>query len=275
MDRSSRATVVFRVGTLLVAIALAFGLISYMSSLTVSGYHSDQCFYNYNFGPFCENVDVAPAGTYTVLASWDAASPQQMYFFNMSSTGAAEVYLLNTNQTAFDVWIANKSGLPLANVSFSYGPQELAWFSDYVASHGQEVEGRYAVSGTNLVVKYFVPDVEPLMAVVTNGNAGSSLNFTYSETNVGVMINPSLGLRATGYLAASGAVVAVFGLVLKRRGAGRSGGSPTSSSAKASVSQRRPRFTIVPRALKVDDAVMWVSGWTGRYCHRRWPFVQP
>jgi hypothetical protein len=231
MDRSSRATVVFRAGTLLIAIALAFGLISYMSSLTVSGYHGDQCFNNYGYY-YCENVDVAPAGTYTVLSSWNPASPQQMYFLNMSSAPVgAKVYFLNTNQTSFNVWIANRSGLPLANVSFNYGPQELAWFLDYVASHRQEVAGQYDVLGANVVVKYFVPDVEPLMAVVTNGNAGSSLNLTYSETNVGVMINPNLGLRAAGYLGASGAALAVLGLVLKRRGAGRSGWSPTSSSA--------------------------------------------
>ena len=230
MDRSSRATVVFRAGTLLIAIALAFGLISYMSSLTVSGYHGDQCFHNYGYY-YCDNVDVAPVGTYTVLSSWNPASPQQMYFLNMSSTPVgAKVYLLNTNQTAFNVWIANRSGLPLANVSFNYGPQKLAWFSDYVASHRQEVAGQYDVSGTSVVVKYFVPDVEPLMAVLTNGNTQSSLNLTYFVTNIAVMINPSLGFRATGYLAASGAVLAVLGAVLKRRGAGRSGGSPTSSS---------------------------------------------
>jgi hypothetical protein len=230
MDRSSRATVVFRAGTLLVAIALAFGLISYMSSLTVSGYHFDRCYYSY-WGPYCGNVDVAPAATYTVLASWNPASPQQMYFFNMSSTPAgAKVYLLNTNQTAFNVWIATRSGLPLANISYGYGPQKLAWFSDYMASHRQEVAGQYDVSGTNVVVKYFVPDVEPLMAVMTNGNTQSSLNLTYFATNIAVMINPSLGFRVTGYLAASGAILAVIGVVLKRRGAGRSGGSPTSSS---------------------------------------------
>jgi hypothetical protein len=225
MDKGSRATVVFRVGTLLVAIALAFGLISCMSSLTVSGYHANECYYvylsNYIYH-YCGNVDILPAGTYTVLYSWNPASPQQMYFFNMSSTPVgAEVYLLNTNQTAFNVWIANRNGLPLANISFGYGPQKLAWFSDYVASHGQEVASQYDISGTNVVVKYFVPDVEPLMAVVTNGNAQSSLNLTYTATNVGVMINPSLGFRVTGYLAPSGAVLAVFGLVLKRRVATR------------------------------------------------------
>jgi hypothetical protein len=231
MDRSSRATAVFRAGTLLVAIALAFGLITYMSSLTVSGYHANQCYY-YGFQPYyCGNVDVVPAGTYTVLSSWNPASPQQMYFFNMSSSPAdAEVYLLNTNQTAFNVWIANRSGLPLANVSF-YGPQELAWFSDYVASHRQEVASQYLVSGANVVVKYFVPDVQPLIAVVTNGRAHPSLNLTYSVTNVSVMINPSLGFRVTGYLTASGVILAVFGLVLKRREAIRSGGSPTASIA--------------------------------------------
>jgi hypothetical protein len=236
MDRSSRATVVFRVGTLLVAIALAFGVISYMSSLTVSGYHPNPCFYYLSPYNICGNVAAVPTETYTVLSSWNPASPQQLYFFNMSSTPVdAEVYLLNTNQTAFNVWIANKSGLPLANLS-SYGPQQLAWFSDYVASHRQEVASQYDISRTNVVVKYFVPDVKPLMAVVTNGNAQSSLNLTYFEINIGVMINPSLGFRVTGYLAASGAVLAVFGLVLKRRGAGRSGGSPTSLSASPSRS---------------------------------------
>jgi hypothetical protein len=229
MDRSSKATVVFRVGTVLVAIALAFGLISYMSNLTVSGYHADQCYYSVWY--FCGNTDEVPAGTYMVLNSWNPASPQQMYFLNMSSTPAdAEVYLLKTNQTTFDVWMANRSGLPLANVSF-YAPQELAWFSDYMTSHSQEVVSQYYVSGTNVVVKYFVPDVEPLMAVVTNGNAQRSLNLTYFGTNVGVMINPNLGFRVTGYLAAPGAVLAVFGLVLKRRGTAKSGGSPISSSA--------------------------------------------
>ena len=217
MDRSSKATVVFRVGTLLVAIALAFGLISYMSNLTVSGYHPNPCYYYFSPYYFCGNVDIVPARAFSVLDSWNPASPQQMYFFNMSSMPVdAEVYLLKTNQTAFDVWVADESGLPLANVSL-YGPQELVWFSDYVASHSQEVVGQYDVSRTNVVVKYFVPDVEPLMFVVTNGNAQSSLNFTYFETNIGVMINPSLGFRVTGYLAASGAVLAVLGVVLKRR----------------------------------------------------------
>lgn len=216
MDKSSRAAVVFRAGTLLVAIALAFGLVSYMSSLNVSGYHANQC-YLYGFQPFqCGNVDVIPAGTYTVLSSWDPASPQQMYFFNMSSAPVdAEVYFLNTNQTAFNAWVANRSGLPPATVS-AYGPQELTWFSEYVASHGQELASQYDISGANVVVKYFVPDVEPLMAVVTNG-IGSSLNLTYAENNVGVMINPNLGFRATGYFAAPGAVLTVFGLILKRK----------------------------------------------------------
>ena len=231
MDRSSKATVVFRVGTLLVAIALAFGLISYMSNLTVSGFHPNPCYYYLSPYYFCGSVDIAPAGTFTVLASWNPASPQQMYFFNMSSMPVdAEVYLLKTNQTAFDVWVAGESGLPLANVSL-YGPQELVWFSDYVASHSQEVVGQYDVPRTNVVVKHFVPDVEPLMFVVTNGNAQSSLNFTYFETNIGIMINPSLGFRVAGFSAASGAVLAVFGVVLKRRGAGRTGGGPISSSA--------------------------------------------
>ena len=231
MDRSSKATVVFRVGTLLVAIGLAFGLFSYMSGLTVSGFHADatQCSFFSFFD--CGYVAEAPAGTYTVLAGWNPASPQQMYFLNMTSAPVnAKVYLLNTNQTAFNVWVANKSGLPLANVSL-YGPQELVWFSDYVTSHGQEVAGQYDVSRTNVVVKYFVPDVEPLMVVLTNGNAQSSLNLTYYETSLSAMINPSLGFRVTGYLAGSGAVLAVFGVALKRRGTGRSDGSPTSSSA--------------------------------------------
>lgn len=227
MDKGSRATLVFRVGTLLVAIALAFGLISCLSSLTVSGFHADRCFYS-PWGGFCNNVDEVPAGTYTLLASWNPASPQQMYFLNMTSTPVgAKVYLLNTNQTAFNVWIANRSGLPLASISYGYGPQRLAWFADYMASHRQEVASQYDVSGANVIVKYFVPDVEPLMVVVTNGNARSSLNLTYSATNVGVVINPSLGFRATGCLAAPGAVLAILGLVLKRRGAGRNGGSST------------------------------------------------
>jgi hypothetical protein len=69
------------------------------------------------------------------------------------------------------------------------------------------------------------------MFVVTSGNAQSSLNFTYLETNIGVMINPSLGFRVAGYLAASGAVLAVFGVVSRRKGAGRARGVPISSSA--------------------------------------------
>ncbi|HEV2137915.1 MAG TPA: hypothetical protein VGR53_03670, partial [Nitrososphaerales archaeon] len=206
MDRSSKATVIFRAGTLLVAIALAFGLISYMSSSTVSGFHANQCYYGLPYQ--CGNVDVVPAGTYTVLNSWNPASPQQMYFFNMSTKpGNAEIYLLNTDQTSFNVWMANRSGLPLANIS-PYGPQELAWFSDYVASHKQEVASHFGVSGINVVVKYFVPDVEPLMAVVTNGKAQPSLNLTHFDTSVGVMINPSLGFGVTGYLTASGVVLA-------------------------------------------------------------------
>jgi hypothetical protein len=232
MDRSSRATIVFRAGTLLVAIALAFGLISYTSSLTVSGYRPDQCCYSFEPHCFCGYVDLVPAGTFTVLGSWSPASPQQMYFFNMSSMPVnAEVYLLNTNQTAFNIWIANKSGLPLANISLNYGPLKLTWFSDYVASHRQEVAGQYDVSKTNMVVRYFAPDVEPLMAVVTNGNAQSSLNLTYFGTNVGVIINPSLGFRVTGSLTASGAFLAMLGVVLKRRGSGISGGGITSLSA--------------------------------------------
>lgn len=214
MDRSSRATLVFRAGTLLVAMGLAFGLVSYSSGLRVSGFHADSSACNF-FN--CGSIAPAPAETYTVLSGWNPASPQQMYFLNMTSTPVdAEVYLLNTNQTAFNAWVANKSGLPLANVSF-YGPQELVWFSDYVSSHRQQVAGQYNVSGTNVVVKYFVPDVEPLMVVVTNGNARSALNLTYYETNLSVTINPSLGFRVTGYLAASGAVFAVLGLVLKRK----------------------------------------------------------
>jgi hypothetical protein len=231
MDRSSRATVVFRVGALLVAIALAFGLISYMSNLTVSGYHPNPCYYYFSPYSICGYPHVAPSGTFTVLSSWNPASPQQMYFFNMSSVPVdAEVYLLDTNQTTFNVWIANISGLPLANVSL-YVPQNLSWFLDYVASHRQAVLSQYDVSGTNLVVKYFVPDVEPLMAVVTNGNAQSSLNLTYFETSVGVMINPSLGFRVTGYMATPGAVFVVSGLVLRKRGAGGSDRSPNSSRA--------------------------------------------
>lgn len=231
MDRSSKATAVFRVGTVLVAMALAFGLISYMSNLTVSGYHGDArpciVFFYYE----CGTVDEAPPGTFTVLASWNPTSPQQMYFFNMSSMPVdAEVYLLKTNQTTFDVWIADESGLPLANVSL-YGPHELVWFSDYVASHGQEVMSQYDVSRANVVVKYFVPDFKPLMFVVTNRNAQSSLNFTYFATNIGITINPSLGFRVAGYLAASGAVLAAFGVVLKRRRAGSTGGGPISTSA--------------------------------------------
>jgi hypothetical protein len=217
MDRSSKATIILRLGTLLVAMGLAFGLISFLSNLTVSGFHANRCYYNGIQPLQCGNLDVVPAGTYTALSNWNPASPQQMYFFNISSTSSdAEIYLLNTNQTSFNVWIANRSGLPLGDVSV-YGPQKLAWFSDYVASHKQEVAGQYQISGANVVVKYFVPDVGPLMAVVTNGNAQSSVNLTHSETNVGVMINPSLGFRVTGYLTAPGAVLTVFGLVLKRR----------------------------------------------------------
>ncbi|HEV2226494.1 MAG TPA: hypothetical protein VGR56_06795, partial [Nitrososphaerales archaeon] len=67
-----------------------------------------------------------------------------------------------------------------------------------------------------------------LMAVVTNGKAQPSLNLTHFDTSVGVMINPSLGFGVTGYLTASGVVLAVFALVLKRRG---TGGSSTSSRA--------------------------------------------
>jgi hypothetical protein len=234
MDRRSRATVVFRVGTLLVAIALAFGLISYSSSLTVSGYSANQCCYSFEPQCFCGYVDLAPAGTFTVLDTWNPASPQQMYFFNVSSIPVdAEVYLLNANLTTFNVWVANRTGLPLANVSL-YGPQNLTWFSAYVASHRQEVANQYNVSKTNTIVRYFAPDVEPLMVVVTNGNAQSSLNLTYFGTNIGVIINPSLGFRVTGSLAGSGAVLAVFGLVLKRRGVDRRGRDSTSSSASPS-----------------------------------------
>jgi hypothetical protein len=233
MDRSSRATAVFRAGTLLVAIGLAFGLVSYMSSLTVSGFHADTSvvlqpcsFFSCYYGV---SVVEAPAETYTLLASWNSASPQQMYFLNMTSAPVdAEVYLLNVNQTSFNVWIANKSGLSLTNVSF-YGPQELVWFLDYVASHKQEVVGQYDVSRTNVVVKYFVPDVEPLMAVTTNANTRLALNLTYSDTNISVDINPSLGFRVTGCVAASGVVLAVLGLVLGKRVPGKMGLSPTPS----------------------------------------------
>lgn len=210
MDRRSRATLVFRAGTLLVAIGLAFGLVSFMSGLTVSGFHADAGSCISYFG-----CTLTPAGTYTVLTSWNPANPQQMYFLNMTSSPEAEVYLLSVNQTAFNAWIASRSGLPLANVSS--GPQELVWFSDYMASHEQQVAGKYDVSGTNVIVKYFVPDVEPLMVVLTNGNAKSSLNFTYIGTSKSVAINPSQGFQITGYLGTFGAVFAVLGMVLKRK----------------------------------------------------------
>ena len=220
IDRKSKTTIVLRVGTLLIAIALAFGLVSYMSSLTVSGYHDDTCYRGSipsgYFGYYCSNVE-APAGTFTVLDSWNPTSQQQMYFFNMSSSPVdAEVYLLNTNQTSFNIWVAHKSGLPLGNFS-SYIPENLVWFSDYVASHGNEVAGRYDVSKTNTVVRYFAPSNEPLMEVVTDGNAQLPLNFSNADQSVGVRIVPSLGFQVTGYLAASGAVLTALGLMFKRR----------------------------------------------------------
>jgi len=160
MDRGSRATVIFRVGTVVLAIAFSFGLVSYTSNLTVSGYRANDCCYSFEPYCSCTYVDVIPPGTFTVLGSWSPASPQQMYFFNMSSTPLdAEVYLLNANQTAFNVWIANRSGLPLANVSLYYGQLKLLWFSDYLASHRQEVASQYDVSKTNVVVRYFTPNV--------------------------------------------------------------------------------------------------------------------
>jgi hypothetical protein len=216
MDRRSKATVVLRLGTVLVAIALAFGLISYLSSLTVSGYHGDQCFNN--FGPYnCSNLAVVPAGTYTVLFSWDPGSPQQMYFLNMSSTPVeAEVYLLNANQTTFDSWAANRSGLPLSNFTQSSN-HPLSLFSEYLSEHGQEVAGRFNVSSAIFVVRYFLHDVEPLMAVVTDGDGQRPLNFTYFATGVGVMINPAVGYQAAGYAGAPGALLAAAGFVLKRR----------------------------------------------------------
>jgi hypothetical protein len=207
MDRASKATLTLRVGTLLVAVALAFGIASYTSSLTVSGYHGDV---------FIQNYSVVPADTYLVLMGWNQASPQQMYFLNISSLlGVGEVLLLKTNQTAFNGWIADRSGLSILNVS-SYGPKQLGWFSNYLASHRQELVSQYNIAQKFTVVKYLVPDIEPLMVVLVNGNR-SSLNFTYTALNVGIYISPNVGFWVTGLLVGPGVILVAAGLALRRK----------------------------------------------------------
>ena len=214
MDRTSRATLALRVGTLLVAAGLAFGMLAYTSGLTVSGYHGDVSLCG--LGCYYGNAAVAPGDSYQVLTSWDQASPQQMYFLNMTSNqGSLEVFFLDTNQTTFNMWIASRSGLSLSNLSF-YAPRPLAWFSDYIASHRQEVASQYGISQTYTVVRHLVPDVEPLMVVLTNGN-DHALNLSYYATSVSITINPTLGSWATGCLVGPGIFLVALGLVQRRR----------------------------------------------------------
>lgn len=211
MDRKAGATVVYRVGAVLVALALAFGLVSLLSAITVAGAGCRGfCGPGYPL-PVPPDSFVCLCSASTVLSP-----PQQVNFFNMSSAPIdAAVYLLSANQTDFNAWISNRAGVPLSNVS-AYGPQKLAAFQDYVASHRQEVLGNYTVSSTNLVLKYFTPDVEPLMMVVANSHTGS-LNFSYFQTGVGVQINPSVGYLSAAYLALGGVALAAVGIVLKKK----------------------------------------------------------
>ncbi len=214
MDGKSRATVVFRAGTVLVAICLAFGLVSYFSNLTVTGYSTNNWWW--------ANRETAPAGTYVVLSTIRVTSPQQMYFLNVSSVPVgAEVYLLSTNSTAMNVWISEHSGISLTNLSY-YGPQDLSWFTAYIQSHGQEVLGRYNTSGRALVLRYFTSNMGPLMVVAANGDSHSPLNLTSYWESVGVPIDPALGFSVAGILAVAGGALVATGLILKRRmGTGR------------------------------------------------------
>lgn len=211
MDRKASGTVVFRVGAVLVAVGLAFGLVSLLSATTVAGVAcQDFCTPGFPLP--------VPPGSFVCLCSARSviSPPQQVNFFNMSSAPLdAAVYLLSANQTDFNAWIANKAGVPLSNVS-GYGPQKLTVFQDYVASHKQEVLGNYTVTSSHLVLKYFTPDVEPLMMVVTNSHA-NSLNFSYFQAGVGAQINPSVGFVSAAYLALSGVALAAVGILLKKK----------------------------------------------------------
>jgi hypothetical protein len=140
-----------------------------------------------------------------------------MYFLNMTSTPVdAKVYLLTANETDFDLWIASRSGLPLSNVSY-YSPLQLSLFTEYIASHGQQVVGEYDVSSAYTVAKYLVPDVEPLLVVLTNDNARTSLNFTYVSSSVSLYIPPALGFWVTCALTGPGIALTAVGFVFRKR----------------------------------------------------------
>jgi hypothetical protein len=139
-----------------------------------------------------------------------------MYFINMTSSPAeAKVYLMATNQSGFYAWVSARSGLPLYNVS-SNSAEGLRWFNDYISSHGTEVVGQYDVTSPFTVVRYIPPDVEPLMLVLTNANA-SPTNLTFTDTSVGITINPSLGYWVTVGLTLPGVAVLAVGIAFKRQ----------------------------------------------------------
>jgi hypothetical protein len=195
-----------RVGFALIAVGIALVLIS-----VTSGTPS---FYN-QFGGLVSSTgqtlnsfpnSMSPLSFTTICCGSSYETPQNAFLVKFSEISSPlHVYLFNANTSLFQY----SAGI--------YPQPNISSFEAYFASHESDLIANYTISpGSTRTIQYIPNDIGFLSVIITNPYS-SQLNFSYSTANGSVKLAEGVGLVASALTIGVGAILAVLGIVVKRR----------------------------------------------------------
>jgi hypothetical protein len=189
-----------RIGTVAIAIGLAFAAAAYLAQNTSNGPQ----FGLGNYFPF-------PAHTYNVVCcSPSFVSPNGFVYISvgpLNTSTTVNVYLMKTNESNFETPVSGSNSFPLNN---SYRQDNSSLFLSYLLSHGNQLITEYNITReTSLQTRFYSDDVEPLMVVLVNAGDTNTTG-PYSVIQNPVLIAPPLGFEAAaGLILAGGVLLAI------------------------------------------------------------------
>jgi len=202
------ASLVKRIGTVLVAIGLAFATAGVLAQASLNSGPPPGEFVSSN---------LLTAHSYDIVCcSPPFVSPRQVVYLSAIPTNvSASVYVMKTNDATFQSSVSGVSP-PNSFSGFGYGEGNSSAFLNYLSSHGGQLIAEYNVSARGHLQTDLVPkDVEPLMVVLLNaGDSNTSVSYAVYQNSI--TIAPALGFAAAAGLIVAGGVVFATGYVLAR-----------------------------------------------------------
>ena len=240
MDGRSKGTLILRVGTFLVSIAVALVLVSQMASATVAGYRCPWCssyYYQGNsippnsylivwptYAPYYLSGAILAANQSSIqqvqigpVQQTSTVSSREMFYLEASTpTTGVKAGLMVMNLTDYYLWANRTTGAGIYNVTASM-PHPLVWMDLYIAQGHVTNLSSYRVGPTPLIVRHLSEDYTPLVVVIENRNLVKAANLSLFTTTVGLPINPDVGYRASALVGAPGVLLMVIGISERRR----------------------------------------------------------